>query len=449
MSFLDKVLGRRSGGPGAPALECLFASGDRPVTDYTAKESRADKVDYLGIGRSKYASGQPPQIYDSAIAALKAFPLIYGCITAVSDAVAPLTVRVYDVKGGSREEVPDHPFYQLFSRPNPFQGSFEFLEEVQQSLELYVLNPKYIAIIPDAKKKVKEYRYVINGNTVKYKPEEIIHVKYHDVEDPYVGLPPLSVASSVLSFEANRLAFASQFFENGAIPAGVLETEQTLGETLLKKLRREWSAIHRGVANSHKVAILQGGLVYKPVASPLKDLDFSGLKKLGRDDILTLFKIPESILGSQEGTGSDEGKSALTAFWRSCIVPRLRRLESGLNRGLAVEMFGEGTTVFEFDLTEVVALQEDKTAQASYVVKLVESSIMTPNEGRAVFGLPPSAEPYADALLVSNSFFGNQMMPASEASAAASAGGAGSTEEKPATKPKPAAPKPSEPKPKK
>lgn len=456
MSLLDKILGR-PGGPEADSLsvECLFASGTRPVVDYAAKESRADKVNYQGIGRTEYGSGQPPSIYESPVAAVKGFPLVYGCVTAISDAVAPLMVRVYDVQGGQREEVMDHPFYALFSKPNPYQGSFEFLEELQQTLdiygnvfiaiekvagafELYLLNPKYVAIIPDPKIKVKEYRYIINGNTVKYKAEEVIHIKYNDTEDPYYGLPPLAIAADTLAFESARLGFASKFFENGAIPAGVLETEQTLGDTLLKKLRREWTAIHQGVTNAHKVAILQGGLKYSPISSPLKDMDFSNLKKLSKEDILTLYKIPESILGSQEGTGSSEGKEALTTFWRACVVPRLKRIESGLNRGLGELMFGAGTTAFEFDLTEVVALQEDKSEQAKYLKQMVESSVMTPNEARAVLGLPKSDEPYADCLLVSNAFFGNQMMPASAAAANASAGGAGSTEEKPSVKPKPA-----------
>lgn len=454
MSFLDKLLGRGDAEKSAPSIECLFSSGVRPVMDISAKESRADTVNYRGIGQTNYGSGQPPQIYDKAIEAIKGFPLVYGCITAISDAVAPLSVRVYQVNGGEREEILDHPFYNLFSRPNPYQGSFEFMEELQQTLdiygnvfiaiekvggelELYLLNPKYMAIIPDPKIKVKEYRYIINGVTVKYKPEEVIHIKYNDTEDPYYGLPPLAIAEDTLSFETNRLRFANKFFENGAIPAGVLETEQTLGDTLLKKLRREWSEIHRGVTNAHKVAILQGGLNYKPIASPLKDLDFGNLKRLSKEDILTLFKIPESILGSQEGTGSSEGKEALTTFWRSCIVPRLCRIESGLNRGLAAYLFGEGTTAFEFNLKEVVALQEDKAAQAEYLKKMVESSVMTPNEARAVLGLPASDEPYASALMVSNAFFGNQMMPATAAAAGANAGGAGSNEQKPSVQPVP------------
>ena len=423
---------------------CLYSSGE-----FQIKEDRSEAVSYQGIGRTKYASGIPPAIYTDAITAVRSYPIVYGCITAISEAIAGLSVKVYENKNGQRTEVQDHPFYQMFSNPNPNQGSFEFLEQVQQSLdttgnafisaesiaggfEFYLLSSRYMAIIPDPKIKVKEYHFYINGQIVVYEPEEIIHIKYSDVDDHYYGMPPLATAVDVLAFEKSRLKFANQFFKNGAIPVGVLETEQNLGDILLKKLRGEWSAIHQGITNSHKVAILQNGLKYRAISSPIKDLDFPGLKQLSKEDILTIFKIPESILGSQAGTGGSEGKSAITAFWRQCLIPRIKRIESGLNRGLFLTVFGSGTFSFEFDLKNVVALQDDKAEIAKYLNTMVASSIMTANEARAVIGLPQiTGSPYADELLVNNSFFGNQMLPVSQAAAQ----GAGSTSEKPAAKP--------------
>lgn len=464
MSFFNKILGRQ------PELEkqsekiCLFEARERTAVDYSMKDSRAEKVTYRGIGQTKYASGMPPVIYDSAVSALNTYPVVYGCITAITEAIASLSVKVFEHDGGQRTEVLDHPFYQLFHAPNPFQGSYEFLEELQQNLdvmgnafigvekiaggvELYNLNPKYVAIIPDPKVRVKEYRYYINGNVIKYKPEEMIHIKYTNIDDPYYGIPPLNAAADVLKFEQARLAYANQFFVNGAIPTGVLETDSNLGDTLLKKLRSEWSNLHRGVANAHKVAILQGGLTYRSIASPLKDLDFTNLKNLTKEDILTIYKVPASVLGDQSATGASEGKAAITAFWRGSVVPRLKRIESAINRGLAVEMFGQGTFSFEFNLKDVEALQEDKVAQATYVQELMASSVITANEARAIFGYPRIEDEYADQLLVSNSFFGNQLMPADAAVAMASTGGSGTTQEKPAAKP--AAKKPSSVKPKK
>lgn len=462
MSRMRDVFLRPKSEPMAAATKCAYSSGEREVVDYLnieVKESRADQALFRGIGQSKYSSGMPPAIYTTAINAARTYPIVYAVVTAISEAVSGLGVKVYEVTGGQRVEQLDHPFYQLFKAPNPHQGSMEFLDELEQYLdvcgnafiakervsggyELYNLNPQYMAVIPDPKTRVKGYRYYVNGNVVQYKPEEIIHIKLNDLSDAYYGMPPLTAASEVLTFEKNRLKFANQFFVNSAIPVGVLETDNTIGnETVQKKLRNEWNAVYQGVSNSHKIAILQGGLKYKPLTSPIKDLDFPGLKKLSRDDILAIYKVPASILGDQEGTGAKEGKDAIVSFWRQCIIPRVRRIESGLNRGLSVEMFGKGQYSFEFDLSGIAALQDDKESTARYIKDLVGSSVLTPNQGRALIGQPRSDDPFADKLMVSASQFGNALIPVDQLNMQ----GQGSTEPKPT--PVPAKPK-AKPKPK-
>jgi HK97 family phage portal protein len=413
-------------------MTCLSSSGPTEIVDYSTKEDRSSKITYDGIGKVKYGAGIPPAVYNNAVSAIKNFPIVYGCVTARSDAIAPLSIKVFDTKGGQEGEVKDHSFYQTFANPNPYQGSFEFLEQVSQSLdvtgnafialegsnkllEMYLLPTKYVAIIPDPKKKIKEYLYYINGQSIKYKPEEIVHIRYTDVDDTYYGAPPLSSANDVLTFESYRIQFANQFFKNGAVPVGLLETDSVLGDSLLKKLRGEWERIHGGISNAHKVAILQGGLKYKSLTSPLKDLELGNLKRLSKEDIQMIFKVPDSVLGSMEGTGGKEGKDSLTMFWRNSLIPHLTRIESALNRGLKKVLFKDGKQVFRFNLKTVAALSDDKESTAKYLSTLLSGSVMTPNEARSIVGLPPSTDPMADKLFISNSMFGNQLIPTDQA----------------------------------
>lgn len=449
----------RKAEPVVEASVCMFTSQEKELVDYASKFDRSEKVTYEGIGKVKYGSGIPPAVYDTAVNSVKQYPIVYGCISTISESIAGLSIKVYEVKGGQEAEVTDHPFYQIYANPNPFQGSFEFMEQVQQSLdvtgnvfisiekvagtyELYLLPTKYVAIIPDPKKKIKEYSYYINGQSIKYKPEEIIHIKYNDIDDSYYGAPPLSVASDILDFEDYRIKFTNAFFKNSAIPAGILEGEQVLGDSMLKKLRGEWEKIHKGIDNAHKIAVLQGGLKYKPLSSPLKDLDLGTLKRLSREDIQTIFKIPDSVLGFMDGVGSNEGKEALAAFWRGSLIPRVARIESALNRGLKKLLFGDGKQVMRFNLTEVEALSDDKESTSRFVSQLVTTSLLTINEGRALLGFPASKDPNGDTLMVSNANYGNQLIPADQAGQGANPTGANTP--KPTVKPKKPAAKPKE-----
>ena len=213
--------------------------------------------------------------------------------------------------------------------------------------------------------------------------------------------------------------------------SGVLESEAVMSDTILKKLRGDWNAIHGGVANSSKLAILQGGLKYRSISSPLKDLDLSNLKRLSKEDILSVFKMPESVLGDMANTSGSEGQDALRAFWRSSLIPHLRRIESALNRGLKELAFKAGKQSFRFNLTEVEALSDDKESVARYLSMMLSASVMTPNEARQIIGLPPSQDPNADLLYISNSQFGNLLIPADQANNATA-----NNAEKPTAKPK-------------
>jgi hypothetical protein len=86
--------------------------------------------------------------------------------------------------------------------------------------------------------------------------------------------------------------------------------------------------------------------------------------------------------------------------------------------------------LFRFNLKTVAALSDDKESTASYLSTLLSGSVMTPNEARAVVGLPPSSDPNADKLFISNSMYGNQLIPADQAGQVNA-----NNAEKPTTKP--------------
>lgn len=427
MSLFDKFFRDKGLAEIEPKMDVVYVERSNDLVDLSVKENRADSVNYQGIGRTKYASGLPPAIYDVPLNAFNSYPVVRGVVTAIADAISTLTIKVYKVRGGRHDDDTKHVFHDVFRQPNPTQGSQEFLEEIILSLdlfgncfiaiekgspvELYVLPAKNMAIIPDAKTKVKEYRYYINGVQTTYSPEEIVHLKYTDPDDPYYGASLLTAATQVLNLERNRLAFASAFFSNGSAPLGVLQTEQTVSETMLQKLRGEWTRLHQGVGNSSRVAILQGGLKYSAISPAIKDMDFKGLKELSNSDILSLYKTPAIILGDLAESSGEEGKAALTAWWRQTLLPRVKKIESALNRGLRDTVFGGGKTYFKFDLTTVEALSDSKVETAKYLSTLVSSSIMTPNECRGEIGKPPLEDGYSDQTYISNSQFGEQLIP--------------------------------------
>ena len=98
-------------------------------------------------------------------------------------------------------------------------------------------------------------------------------------------------------------------------------------------------------------------------------------------------------------------------------------------------MFKNGKQTLRFNLKTVEALADDKESTASYLSTLLSASVLTPNEARSIVGLPPSADPNADKLFISNSTWGNQLIPTDQAGQTTPSA---ANAEKPTAKPKPA-----------
>ena len=110
------------------------------------------------------------------------------------------------------------------------------------------------------------------------------------------------------------------YYESGGQPAGVLKTETDLGgyvkgpdgqylkatdgSYLTKRdmVRREWERVHRGPNNSHRVAILDLSLDYKPLAATNADAQFVESQDVSVKDLARYFGVP--LYKLQEGKQS-------------------------------------------------------------------------------------------------------------------------------------------------
>lgn len=138
-------------------------------------------------------------------------------------------------------------------------------------------------------------------------------------KDGLNGISVLRRASEVVAEARAAQDYNRSFYESGGQPSGILKTEADLGgfvddpqnpgAKIAKKevLRREWEKIHAGPKNSHRTAILDYGLDYKPIASTNKDAQFLENKEMSIRDIARFFGVP--LYKLQEGKqayGSNE-----------------------------------------------------------------------------------------------------------------------------------------------
>lgn len=306
--------------------------------------------------------------------------------------------------------VHDNELVRLLSSPNPNTTGVEFWEGAIQHLELrgnsfwelvgekggekfeinamnppvemYLVNPNRVQIIPDAEKYVKGYVYWATGRPVVLDRTSVIHLRYQDPENEYYGQGLIdSLIKTLLNMRyANE--YNLSFFRNSSTVDGALTVEGTLPEVIRERIQKAWEGKYKGSQKSHKIAILEGGVKYDQIGITQREADFIQNLNMKRDEIISASGCYPVIVGlptANYATARIEER----LFWQNTIVPKIKRIDAALNAKLAPS-FGSNLFI-ERNFEDIEALRADRSDE---YVKYVGAGIMSQNEARGKLGLP-------------------------------------------------------------
>lgn len=332
---------------------------------------------------------------------------MYASIYTIASSAAMLPCGTYSKNGAKGTDytlVDDDPITNLINNPNPFQTRSEFIEAIMWSLELsgkvflecvpnkknpkeiYVLDPRRMEVVPDEKRFVKSYLYLVNGKKEVLSLDSVIFHKYHNPTNEYEGLCGSTTAGDAINGDILSNSYNNAFFGNSGIPIGTLECERRLTDDEIELLRSQWEKSHKGTKNASRVAILFGGIKFNYLQRSPKDMEFSNQKKLFREEILAGYGVPPVLVGLLESVNYGNAKEQKKLFWQGTMTPKLRSLaerftlEFGLN----------GTSrKFMFDLSGVDALQEDEEIKSRIAFNLSKSGFSFDEIRKRLYNMPP------------------------------------------------------------
>lgn len=316
----------------------------------------------------------------------------------------------------TRKEITKHAALTLLENPNPLMDTIEFLETLTQHydtageywvvawygsvraagpLQLWPMRPDRVRIVTDPDDVLTGYIYVgPDGEQVPVRKEDVIHVRRPNPLDIYRGLGPMQALT--LKLDANRLAaeYNRNFFLNSAEPGGIIEVEDRLDDDEFRELTQRWQEQHKGVANAHRVAILEQGKWVERKFS-MKDMAFPELAELSREDIREAFGYPKGMTGATEDVNKAVADANERMFGRYLLRPRLTKHRSAFNNQL-LPMFGSTGKGVEFDFEDPVpedreADSQDRITKAQALKLLVESG-MAWDDALKLVGLPEAAQ---------------------------------------------------------
>lgn len=351
--------------------------------------------------------------------------IVFACIDEIATSAADPKLVGVRRNGEDEELIRDHDLVRLIDRPNPFMSQFDLWSNVMMHLsvagnayvlkersaagkvvELWLLRPDWVRVIPDRKRFVGGYQYVVPGLDPQFiPPEDVIHIKNRHPLDQFYGMPPLLPIASWVDIDSWMGNFVKAFFQNAGVPAGILTTNRRLGEDEKRELREKWRADFSGPGGWNKIAVFdgQGGTggaetSYTPMGLPLggRGLVVPELEEIASTRIVMAFRVPAEIIGVRltmmhRGLSKGAMQDALNGFWLQTLTPIYKRLADAMAMGLLPE-FG-GLDGLRFDLSQVAALQEDQDALHTRIRADFGASLMSFEESRARLSLPPDATP--------------------------------------------------------
>lgn len=150
---------------------------------------------------------------------------------------------------------------------------------------------------------------------------DMVHYKAYST-DGLEGISVLERAAQTMATAEAAEKYQTAVYQNGGRPSGVLTTDSDIGgkvkvaksdgsvEEVSKKeiIRREWDKVHRGADNAMRLAVLDLGLKYQPIAMSNSDAQFVESSEIRVADVCRFFGVPLHLVyaGKQSYSSNEQ-----------------------------------------------------------------------------------------------------------------------------------------------
>jgi HK97 family phage portal protein len=300
---------KRAGGVGVkPAA---VRSLENPNTPLTLDDPDGFRE---AFGQSKSASGVRVTMRRAL-----GYPAVWRGVRIVSGDVAKLSLLPYRKDGKNREVDTKHPVYWMLAhQPNPYCTPFVLKQTLQmhallrgngyayidreggKPTRLLILDP--LKVEPIRAKGEMWYVYAPDGvwddlDGLRLIPAaDILHIRGLGY-DGLKGYDVVSLLSDSFGAAIAARDHSARYFANSARPGGLIKHPGKLSDPARKNIRESWERIHKGLDNSHKVAILEEGAEFVGFVSNARDAQLLETRQFDAIEVANILGVPSHKLG--------------------------------------------------------------------------------------------------------------------------------------------------------
>lgn len=304
-----------------------------------------------------------------------------------------------------RERLTDHPLPTLIGRPSLRTSRYRLIESTIVDLGIWFnafwlkirpVDPIGLIRIPPRFVQVVGFLEP-TGYIVRFpgKPpleldaSLVVHLRGPNPDDELVGLSPLETLRREVAEDEAAGLYREQFWSNAARMGGVIERPEAApdwSDPARERFQAEFEALYSGAATSGRTAILEDGMVWKPVTFSANDSQYIEGRKFTREEVARAYHIPLPMVGILEHATFSNIEEQHRNLYQDCLGPWLTMIAEDLGLQL-IPAFRDSANIYvEFNLAE--KLRGSFVEQTTAFSTAVGRPWMTPNEARSRNNMP-------------------------------------------------------------
>lgn len=323
-----------------------------------------------------------------------AISAVWRAVRLCTQDIASMPLMLYQRQDRGKDRATTNPLYDvLHDRPNPEMSSFTYWETVQGHVELWGNHYSEIEyrnngtikalwpLMPDrtwAERKNGQKIYhtrLPNGSLVTLPDSLVFHVPGFGF-DGLMGKGPIQMARESLGYILATREYSSRFFSNGARVSGVLSHPEHLSPEARKNIREDWNALHEGLSNAHRIAILEEGVTFTETSFSPSDSQFLETQRFNVQDVARWFGVPLHMLADNSMSPASNVEQAALDWVMHGVRPRAIRIEKAVNWDLVPQ----GPLFAEFLLASL--LRGDNASRSQFYREMFNIGVMSQNDIR-------------------------------------------------------------------
>lgn len=331
---------------------------------------------------------------------------VYACVRVIAEDIASLPLNVYRrLEPRGKERAPQHPLYSLLhDQPNPEQTSFQFRETMMSHLllggnafawkemaggrvtALWPISPHRVSIRRDPT--TQELQYIVSPPGYSERrvlnSRDMLHIPGLSING-VTGLSPIGVAREAIGLGLASQEFAARFFSNGARPSLVLEHPGSLSAEAHARMRADFEAMHVGLDNAQKVAVLEEGMKANAFSVSPEDAQFVDQRRLSIEEVARLFRVQPFKIGEHARSTFSNIEHLGIDHVVSTIRPWVVRWEQAIRKDL-MPVADRDDFFAEFVVDGLLRGDTEKR-WAAYAIA-IDKGVYSPNDVRELENMP-------------------------------------------------------------